>query len=59
LDKIGGSYQIKTNTNLSVLHLAAQGDKAKSFIYFRKKVDINIEDEKKSTPLHWASYIGS
>jgi hypothetical protein len=41
-----------------VYHLAAQGDKVKTFLAIQG-LDINIKDGKKSTPLHWASYIGS
>lgn len=43
----------------NVLHLAAQGDKAETFIFFESAFDINCPDSKKSTPLHWASYMNS
>ena len=37
--------------------MAAQGNKAESFIFFQSLFDINCKDEKNSTPLHWASYM--
>ena len=32
---------MKTGAGLKILHLASQGDKVKTFIYFREKIDIN------------------
>lgn len=42
-----------------MLHLSAQSDKIKTFIYYRNKIPINDLDDRKSTPLHWAAYSGS
>ena len=42
-----------------MLHLAAQGDRVKTFIFYRKKIDINGIDKKGITPLHWAAFQGS
>ena len=42
-----------------MLHLASQGDKVKTFVYYRGMLDINEPDERKSTPLHWAAFSGS
>ena len=45
---------------MTMLHLAAQGDKPATFLYLHsKKFDINQRDAKLSTPLHWASFVGS
>jgi palmitoyltransferase ZDHHC13/17 len=42
----------------SVLHIAAQGDQALPLYYFHKVcgMDINLLDNRSSTPLHWACY---
>lgn len=39
-----------------MLHIAAQGDAAKSIIIFvtEKGMDINAQDNYGFTPLHWA-----
>ena len=42
-----------------MLHLASQGDKVKTFVYYRDRLDVNEPDERKSTPLHWAAFSGS
>lgn len=39
--------------------MAAQGGMVQAFIYFESLVDINSPDSKRSTPLHWASYMNS
>ncbi len=45
---------------MSLLHLAAQGDKISTFLYLHNKpFDINLRDAKLSTPLHWAAFAGS
>ena len=42
----------------SMLHIAALGDQALPIVYFVQNMgmDINITDNKLSTPLHWACY---
>ena len=42
----------------TVLHIAAQGDQALPLYYFHKVcgMDINLRDNRLSTPLHWACY---
>ena len=43
-----------------MIHVAAQGDAAASLYLFRRlKVEINLQDERGSTPLHWACYSNS
>ena len=42
-----------------MLHLAAQKDQVSTFIYFRKRIEINSKDKKGSTALHWAAFSGS
>lgn len=42
-----------------MLHLASQGDKVKTFVYYRGRLEINEPDERKSTPLHWTAFSGS
>lgn len=59
LCKAGADYKKNTKAGQNVLHLAAQGDKVETFIYFESLVDINCRDSKQSTPLHWASYMNS
>ena len=59
LQRLGADIKALTPTQQNVLHLAAQGDKAETFIFFESALDINFRDEKKSTPLHWASYMNS
>lgn len=45
---------------MTVLHLAAQGDKPATFLHLHpKKLNVNQKDDKLSTPLHWASFAGS
>ena len=59
LESLGANVLMLTKAGLNALHLAAQGDQVKSAIYLHDKFDINAVDNKKGTPLHWASYIGS
>ncbi len=41
------------------IHTSAQGDSPALLIYFKSKgIDLNIPDERGSTPLHWAAYAG-
>lgn len=42
-----------------MLHLASQGDKVKTFVYYRGRLEINEPDDRKSTPLHWTAFSGS
>jgi palmitoyltransferase len=57
----GATIDICNNEGLNVLHLAAQGNKTSVLIYFieKYKLDYMKIDNIGSTPLHWASYVGS
>ena len=59
MDNYGADYNIKTKSGLGVLHLASQGDKVKTFIYYGNKIPIDELDHRRSTPLHWAAFSGS
>jgi ankyrin repeat protein len=50
-----------SNRGLSVLHIAAQGDRPDVIIYFKEKYKFNIlqRDYNGSTSLHWACFMGS
>jgi len=42
------------------MHIAAQQDQPLSIYYlFKRGMDINIRDDKQSTPLHWACFTRS
>jgi ankyrin repeat protein len=60
----GADPTLKTKTQLSVLHMAAQGDKPYSLMLFKQmfvniRADINTRDSEMSTPLHWACFCNS
>ena len=43
-----------------MMHVAAQGDCAATLYYFKEKgVNIDKQDSRGSTPLHWACYSNS
>ena len=56
-----GSDPMATNFfGLNMLHVAAQGDSAATLYYFKcLNVDLNQQDKRGSTPLHWACYSNS
>jgi len=59
LESHGADFAIKNNQGLSVIHIAAQGDQPVSLAYFREKgLSILERDDKGSTPLHWAAFLG-
>ena len=42
---------------MNMLHVAAQGNSPSALYYFYKAgLDINAEDKRQGTPLHWAAY---
>jgi len=59
LEGYGADTQVKNHQGLNVMHIAAQGDQPISLAYFlRKGFDIQELDNKGSTPLHWAAFLG-
>ncbi len=44
---------------LNMIHVAAQGDAAITLYYFKSICDLNLQDLRGSTPLHWACYSNS
>ena len=54
----GANVQIRNNMGLSVMHMAAQGDRPHLLIYFKDKYNLNIcdKDYNGNTPLHWACH---
>lgn len=61
LIKFGADYSLINNSGLSILHMAAQGNKPSVIVYFMEKyqIDLNQRDNVGSTALHWACYSGS
>jgi hypothetical protein len=59
--KNGANLTLCTSTGMNIYHLAAQGDKVRTFLALQNinQFGINCKDFKNSTPLHWASYISS
>jgi len=59
LERYGADIHVKNNQGLNVMHIGAQGDQPVSMAYFLKKgLDIHELDNKGSTPLHWAAFLG-
>ena len=52
----GANIKIRNNKGLSVMHMAAMGNKPSLLIYFKEKykMDILDNDNGLNTPLHWA-----
>lgn len=57
----GACIDIKNDEGLNVLHLAAQGNRTASLIFFieKYKLEFMMTDNIGSTPYHWASYVGA
>lgn len=57
----GADINIKNNSGLNVMHMAAQGDQPNVLVFFKEKYDmqVNTLDSVLSTPLHWACYMGA
>ena len=57
----GADVNDLNNEGLNVLHMASQGNRTNSLIYFyeKYKLDMMAVDYVNSTPLHWASYVGA
>lgn len=60
VEKGGADPRIPNQFGANVMHIAAQHDQPLSLYYFYLKgIDINVKDQKHSTPLHWACYTRS
>jgi ankyrin repeat protein len=60
LIRCGADIKARTNSGLTMMHVASQGDQAYSLTYFRQEgLSINELDSKKSTPLHFACFKGA
>jgi ankyrin repeat protein len=61
IEEGGADITLVNNVGCSVLHLAAQGNKAAAIYYFTavRGLDINVRDSRQSTPLHWACFTKS
>jgi ankyrin repeat protein len=57
----GADINIKNNSGLNVMHMAAQGDQPNVLVFFKEKYDMQVStlDSVLSTPLHWACYMGA
>ena len=57
LVEFGANHKATNAFGLSMLHVATQGDAANTLYYFYKLgLDINKQDYRGSTPLHWACF---
>ena len=60
LEKYGAHFGLTNHLQMTLLHLAAQGDKPCSFLFLHgKQLNINQRDSKRTTALHWAAFAGS
>lgn len=58
---IGGDIKATNKQGLGVMHIAAQGDQplSLSLLHYEYNVGYLMLDDKQSTALHWAAYLGS
>ena len=61
LIKHGAKVEMRNFMGLSVMHMAAQGDKPNMLIYFKEKYGFSIIDRDfpGNTPLHWACHMAT
>ena len=53
----GADFQVENANGLNMLHVAAQGDSVPPLYLFKMLgLKLNKEDNRGSTPLHWACY---
>lgn len=57
----GAKVEMRNFMGLSVMHMAAQGDKPNLLIYFKEKYNFSIIDRDfpGNTPLHWACHMAA
>jgi palmitoyltransferase ZDHHC13/17 len=57
LIRYGADMNARNNFGINMLHVAAQGDQPVTLFYFKQKgLDLQIKDDRGSTPLHWACF---
>ena len=61
LIKNGAKVEMRNFMGLSVMHMAAEGDKPNMLIYFKDKYGFNVNDRDYpgNTPLHWACHMAA
>ena len=61
LIKNGAKIEMRNFMGLSVMHMAAEGDKPNMLIYFKEKYgfSVNDSDYPGNTPLHWACHMAA
>ena len=61
LIKNGAKVEMRNFMGLSVMHMAAEGDKPNMLIYFKEKYgfSVNDRDYPGNTPLHWACHMAA
>jgi palmitoyltransferase len=61
LIKNGAKIEMRNFMGLSVMHMAAEGDKPNMLIYFKDKYGFNVNDRDYpgNTPLHWACHMSA
>mmetsp|Transcript_6756 Transcript_6756/g.4875 ORF Transcript_6756/g.4875 Transcript_6756/m.4875 type:complete len:178 (+) Transcript_6756:655-1188(+) len=58
VEELNADFTTQNVFGSSVIHIAAQGDQPLPLFYFIviKNMDVNLTDNRGSTPLHWACY---
>ena len=61
LIKHGAKVEMRNFMGLSVMHMAAEGDKPNMLIYFKDKYGFNVNDRDYpgNTPLHWSCHMAA
>ena len=61
LIKNGAKVEMRNFMGLSVMHMAAEGDKPNMLIYFKEKYGFSVNDRDfpGNTPLHWACHMSA
>ena len=61
LIKNGAKVEMRNFMGLSVMHMAAEGDKPNMLIYFKEKYGFSVNDRDfpGNTPLHWACHMAA
>ena len=53
----GAEINVTNQFGLNMVHVATQGDQAAALYFFKRlKCNLNQQDARGSTPLHWACY---